>query len=219
MTRPFWQYRKFWHVTFNVTFDLLLKNFNICHNFFILRDGVFIFCMCPLWQGLSDSTVNFEYANFTMSFDLILTNFNICHNKDLVTFTVTSTLYRFGLYCHWGIQRLVFHIIKHMFLASRDECPGSLCHSPTVRVGVGVCAWTKTLTLAIIPYQKWWGFHIAHVYSLWQDLSHGTIIFDLVTLTLKFDLLLKNFNLCCYLVMVAAWRASLSSDFCFGVVS
>ena len=37
------------------------------------------------------------------------------------------------------------------FLASRDECPGSLCHSPTVgvRVGVRVCAWTKTLTLAI----------------------------------------------------------------------
>ena len=33
------------------------------------------------------------------------------------------------------------------------------------------------------------------VYSLWQDLSHGTIIFDLVTLTLTFDLLLKNFNL------------------------
>ena len=27
------------------------------------------------------------------------------------------------------------------------------------------------------------------------DLLHGTIIFDLVTLTLKFDLLLKNFNL------------------------
>ena len=33
------------------------------------------------------------------------------------------------------------------------------------------------------------------MYYLWQDLSHGTIIFDLVTLTLKFDLLLKNFNL------------------------
>ena len=40
-----------------------------------------------------------------------------------------------------------------------------------------------------------WGFHIALVYSLWQDLSHGTITFDLMTLTLKFDLLLKNFNL------------------------
>ena len=33
------------------------------------------------------------------------------------------------------------------------------------------------------------------MYFLWQDLSYGTIIFDLVKLTLKFDLLLKNFNL------------------------
>ena len=49
-----------------------------------------------------------------------------------------------------------------------------------------------------------------HVYSLGQDLSHGAIIFDLVTL--KFDLLLKNFNHGFYLVMVAARRASLSSD-------
>ena len=39
------------------------------------------------------------------------------------------------------------------------------------------------------------GFHISHVYTLWQDLSHHNIIFDLVTLTLKFDLLFKNFNL------------------------
>ena len=48
------------------------------------------------------------------------------------------------------------------------------------------------------------------MYSLWQDLSHGTIIFDL--LTLKFDLLLKNFNHGFFLVMVAARRVSLSSD-------
>ena len=39
------------------------------------------------------------------------------------------------------------------------------------------------------------GFHISHVYSLWQDISRHTIIFGLVTLTLKFDLLFKNFNL------------------------
>ena len=39
------------------------------------------------------------------------------------------------------------------------------------------------------------GFHISHVYSFGQDLSHHTIIFDVVTLTLKFNLLLKNFNL------------------------
>ena len=39
------------------------------------------------------------------------------------------------------------------------------------------------------------GFHISPVYSLRQDLSYHIIIFDLVTLTLEFDLLLKNFNL------------------------
>ena len=38
------------------------------------------------------------------------------------------------------------------------------------------------------------GFHIWHVYSLWQNLSHHTMIYDLVTLTLNFDLLFKNFN-------------------------
>ena len=32
------------------------------------------------------------------------------------------------------------------------------------------------------------------MYSLWQDLLCCTIIFDPVTLTLEFDLLLKNFN-------------------------
>ena len=31
------------------------------------------------------------------------------------------------------------------------------------------------------------GFHISHVYILWQDLSHHTIIFYLVTLTLNFE--------------------------------
>ena len=33
-------------VTLTVTFDLLLKNFNIGHNFFIERDRAFIFGMC-----------------------------------------------------------------------------------------------------------------------------------------------------------------------------
>ena len=37
--------------------------------------------------------------------------------------------------------------------------------------------------------------HNFYVHSLWQDLSMGTKIFDFVTLTLKFDLLLKNVNL------------------------
>ena len=48
-------------------------------------------------------------------------------------------------------KRTQFWSKRTHFLASRDECPGSLCHSPSVGVGVrvGVCAWTKTLTLAI----------------------------------------------------------------------
>ena len=50
------------------------------------------------------------------------------------------------------------------------------------------------------------------VLFLWQGLSHGTVIVDLVTFTLKFDLLLKSFSDGFYLVMVAARRASLSSD-------
>ena len=32
--------------------------------------------------------------------------------------------------------------------------------------------------------QKWLGFNITHIYSLWQDLSNDTNIFDLVALTL-----------------------------------
>ena len=40
----------------------------------------------------------------------------------------------------------------------------------------------------------------------------STISFELVTLTFNFDLLFKNFNFGCYLVMVAARWASLSSD-------
>ena len=36
----------FEHVTLTGTFDLLLKNFNVGYNFFILWDKAFIFDMC-----------------------------------------------------------------------------------------------------------------------------------------------------------------------------
>ena len=42
--------------------------------------------------------------------------------------------------------------------------------------------------------------------------SKHTLIFDLVTLILRFDLLLKNFNLAYYLMVVATRRALLSSE-------
>ena len=78
-------------------------------------------------------------------------------------------------------------------------CPGSYCHSPA-----SVCdVWTKTLTLAITFSPEVIGLSYCTCEILVTDLSHGTIIFDL---------LLKNFNLGCYFVMVAVRWASLSSD-------
>ena len=40
------------------------------------------------------------------------------------------------------------------------------------------------------------GFRICHVWSLWSDLSGSTKHFEHVTLTMIFDLNLKNFNIC-----------------------
>ena len=68
------------------------------------------------------------------------------------------------------MQKTLLMNQKQDFLASQDEWPGSLCHSPSLNVHV--CVWTKTLTLAItfkplkiklsyflcIPYDK--TFHI-----------------------------------------------------------
>ena len=62
----------------------------------------------------------------------------------------------------------------------------------------------KTLTLAITFKPEEVGLSYCTCVSHVTDLSRGNIIFHLVTLTLKIELLLKNFNLGCYLVMVAA---------------
>ena len=53
----------------------------------------------------------------------------------------------------------------------------------------------KNLTLAITFEPREIRLHSKGVYSLWQDLSVHTRNFDLVTLTLTFDLLLKKLNL------------------------
>ena len=60
------------------------------------------------------------------------------------------------------------------FLASRDK---NVREAYVIALPSASAAWTK-----IVPYlanQKWYGFHIAYVYSLWQVISHGTVIFDL----------------------------------------
>ena len=48
MTRPSDSTINFEHVTFTLTFDLLLKIYDIGHNFCILRDRAFIIGMCVL---------------------------------------------------------------------------------------------------------------------------------------------------------------------------
>ena len=42
------------------------------------------------------------------------------------------------------------------------------------------------------------GAFVLPVYCLWQDLSLGTVIFDIMTLTLKFDLLEKTLYIVIY---------------------
>ena len=61
----------FEHVTFTVTFDLLLKKktFNIGHHIFILRDGAFIFGMCVSY----DMDFPMVPSISTCDLDLILT--------------------------------------------------------------------------------------------------------------------------------------------------
>ena len=57
------------------------------------------------------------------------------------------------------------------------------------------------------------------MYSLWQKISHGTINFDLVTLTLKFDLLLKTLTLAgIYLWLPTGERSCLLTILVVGVM-
>ena len=55
------------------------------------------------------------------------------------------------------------------------------------------------------------GFHISHVCIFWQDLSHHTIIFDLVTLTLKFTNFSKTLT---WVMIYKPWEIGLSYFTC-----
>ena len=70
------------------------------------------------------------------------------------------------------------------FLASRDEYPRSLCNSPGVGVRlcvpVGIGSVDKNFNLGHnFQTIKDRTFIFSYVYSLLQDLSHCTIMFDL----------------------------------------
>ena len=59
-------------------------------------------------------------------------------------------------------------------------------------------------------------FYISRVYSFWQDLSHHTMILDLVTLTLKFDHLLKTLT---FVISYEPWETGLSYFTCVFLVT
>ena len=85
---------------------------------------------------------------------------------------------------------------RWMLFSSLRWSSEKYCHTPGVGAALSI---DKALTLVITKEPSETQRYSSHVSydlcTLWQDLSHHAIIFYLVTLTLKFDLLLKNFNL------------------------
>ena len=57
-------------VTLTLKFDLLLKNFNLGHNFFYQR-CFHIAHVYYIWQELSHGTVIFDLVTLTLKFDLL----------------------------------------------------------------------------------------------------------------------------------------------------
>ena len=88
----------------------------------------------------------------------------------------------FQVCAHWKSWSH-FHCSQTHFLARRDECPESYCHTVGLRVRMH-----KNFNL---DYNSWTTIGSACVFLVTRPfLSLGTIIFYLVTLTLTFDLLL-----------------------------
>ena len=116
-----------------------------------------------------------------------------------------SSVVFWQLLCPWnGIQGIYFS-------ASRDKFVKGTNVIALASMSV-LAAWTKTLTMAITFKPEVIGLsYCARVFLVTRPFIwyHN---FYLLTLTLKSDLLLKNFNLFRCLVIVAALWAMLSSD-------
>ena len=86
-----------------------------------------------------------------------------------------------------------------MYFLWKDFSYGTIIWPCDLNLSVWSTLKKKTFNICNNFETKRYGFHIAYLYSLWQELSRtsSTIILDLVPLTLnmlKFDTLLKNFN-------------------------
>ena len=72
-------------VTLNLFFDLLFKNFNIGHNFWIVSDRAFIFHICNSCDKTFSLIPKFlDFVTMALTFDLLFLNFNIVNNFWLV---------------------------------------------------------------------------------------------------------------------------------------
>ena len=117
-------------------------------------------------------TIIFYLLTLTLKFDLHFINFNIDH-----IFWMASD----------------GNFILHMCLPFYGK--------PFLLVPKFLTSWPWSLTYfskTNIGHNFWMqvmGLYISLVCSLWQALSSSIKIFDLLTLTLKYDLLFKNFNL------------------------
>ena len=67
-------------VTLTLTFDLLLKNFNLGHSFLTRRGRAFILHMYILVTRPFDGYQHFLPVTLTLTFDLLLKNFNLGHS-------------------------------------------------------------------------------------------------------------------------------------------
>ena len=175
----------FYLVMLTLKFDLLFKNFNLGHNLWTIRDRAVIFHMCiPC-----DNTFHIIPCVFLVTIPFTPYSYLIFHlcipcdkledlSHDTIIFDLVMLTLKFDLLFKnfnlghnlWTIRDRA--VIFHMCI----PCDNTFHIIPCVFL----------VTIPFTPY---------HVYSLWQYLSHDTIISDLVTLILKFGLLFKNFNL------------------------
>ena len=146
--------------------------------------------MYSLWPDISNGTIIFYLV--TLKFDLLLKNFNLGHNFQ--TRRDRAFILQMCIPCD-----KTFHMVPLFF--TLWPWPWSLTY------------FWKTLTLAItFKPEEIKLSYCTCVFLVTRPFTWYHNFFDLVTLTLKFDLLVWNFNFGCYLMMVAARWASLSSD-------
>jgi hypothetical protein len=147
------------------------KNFNIGHIFWMVSDRTFIFHMCIPY----DKTFLLVPKFLT----LWSWTWSLTHFSKTLPLAISFECQVIGLsyfICVFLMTRPFYWY--HIFW------PCDLKVWPTF----------KNFNIDHIFNGKSYGFHISYVCSLWQELSNDTRIFDLVTLTLKFDPLFKNFH-------------------------